>query len=1118
MVSQDPRESSHRSRASKSLGDLDFLLPLENRGAELLIAQTDLCPAMVIRARSKDLRLFAGLETWGLGGPTHAAVPIQSGIEILPTESGECAIESARHAEPWILCWFEGAQGWDQLRYGQPCHWRGHHPEKPFPHVDVPWLIVLQRRAERIELGKDGLTFAFNTDPGNIVVMPLFGTDFPDVEQTQTWREGLPDRIRERCRRWSRFLRHVPVACHETFTIDEKNDVVAINQTFDYLAIEDDWQTPGEYIAPYPPFALLAAQSSGFPIVFEEMPEDDELATLYGPYGFRRGAQSSRYQLRGLLKYVLTDETYPEAPCTPAAERALERLRLMLASDPRLAAKTSGGYTRGLALALASYAHALRYLNDEQKSAIRDIMSELAERVLDPSNYMPLIRYEGGGKEGRLTTCPTSASARKAYGDSLTTCPTEPVGEAICQRVRDAYKVVQANLFGLWATFETTGEWEQAREAWPLIRRWFHLPYQTQWLSPLPARWEGLDIARALFDGTIGYARLAARVGASEDYRLACYLFAKVCAGWFAMEQMRRYMRAHQPWLFNTDADFLIWHPCGLNGYVLIANDHLLPNEQGEVDGRGWASAYGRMTPTNARFWRDFLRGHADELLHQILPRCRPDWAKAGAPAVTRSYVLGESPEQLEQDRTADEAAEETAGRDPLRLRTWHLFQSTPVLKELAIIEAGAEPSSVRVVPGVPPMPQAQEGAGRTAGRMEQAAMPARIEWSGENSAYPLLFWPGVKTPQKPFAVLDERLDVLPFGGIQWPGLSARKTRESPTLDEQAQGEKSDRSQETVLGQSRADSLRHFEGSAHEIHHPNWCLTLFTCHEEVVEAIDVQRRSDDAFLISWSTPVPADSLVQYWQHDLVESRPPIETVKEADFSCDHKLIISLSDFCNPKSKIQNRKSEIFLFRVLSFDKSGRLYRSRVTRLPTRRTNWALGCTAYVSKRFPFKEFKYAPDREAWLQHYRSEGKPWNVLKPPHELTDGQGLRPGVEPWIRHAEGDPSYVHWIAIDLGQPRPVDEVVIAHDPGWTSAGCRIEAGPGDEPWSASLGDPSSDRWNDLLAEETENRTAISRHTFACRPARWVRIVYTRPAPLGLAINRVALWEIEVRGPVDD
>jgi hypothetical protein len=1067
------------------VNDLDLLLPLERRGADLLVAQTDLCPAILIRVRSKRVVLFADLEAWGLGGPTCVAVPTAAGVEIVPrgsdravwSQSGglgsqeQSQADSLRHGmnECWILCWFEGTRGWDQLTYGQPCHWRGHHPERPFPHVDVPWLIVLQRRPERIEIGPDGLAFSFPDDAGTIVAMPLYGADFQPVERTRSWRAGLPDEVHERCRRWSRYLRRIPIACREMFRIDEPRDIVAVEQAFDYLSIEDDWNTPGEFIAPYPPFALLAARY-GFPLALEEPPADGETATLYGPYAFRRAAKSAAYELRGLLRYVREDGTYPGAPSSPAAERAAARLRQALHDNPCLAAKTSGGYTRGLALALSSNVHALRYLADEQKPAILEAMAALLAQLLDPSNYMPLIRYPAAG--------------------AASSAAPEPIGEAVCQQARDAYKVVQANLFGLWAAISETGDWQRAKQAWPLIRRWFHLPFQTQWLSPLPARWEGLDISRALFDGTIGFARIAAGVGALEDYRLACCLFAKVCAGWFAMEQMPRYHREHQPWLFNSDADYLIWHPCRFNGYVLIANDHLLASNKPEIDGRGWASAYGRMSPTSARFWRDHLRDRADEALNRILPRCRPDWAEAGAPAVMRSYVLGESAEQLEQHRAADEAAEKAASSHPLRLRTYRLFQSTPIRKDIATIEAGVELAATTVVPDLVPMSAPEEGASRIASRMEQAAMPVRIEWcdkapaeqascpSRDAGSLPLLFWPGVRTPQKPFAVLDERLDVLPFGSIKWHKQSVRD--------------------------SQADSLFYRE------FHPNWCLTVFTVHDKAIEAVEVRQSGEDSFAISWSTPVPANSIVQYWPHDLAEIEPRIETIEDPDLVHNHHVTIDLAH-----SEIRNPKSEMVLFRVLSFDAAGRLYRSRTAALPTGRVNWALGCTAFVSKRFPFKEFKYASNPDGWLDAYHREPRQWNMLKPPHELTDGRGLRAAVEPWIRHAEDDPAYVHWIAIDLGGVRVVDEVLIAHDPGWISAGYRIEAGPGDVAWSAAMAGEASEAWTVLLAEEIANRAAVARHRFACRRTRWIRILYTHPAPVGLSANRIALWEIEVRGP---
>jgi hypothetical protein len=292
------------------------------------------------------------------------------------------------------------------------------------------------------------------------------------------------------------------------------------------------------------------------------------------------------------------------------------------------------------------------------------------------------------------------------------------------------------------------------------------------------------------------------------------------------------------------------------------------------------------------------------------------------------------------------------------------------------------------------------EGASRTAVRWEQAAMPVRVAPGDETGSFPLLYWPGVRTPKKPFSVADERLDVLPFGLIKWHG-------------------------------HRAHDSRH-GGLRHEVHHPNWCLTVFTRQVKREPSLDVERRS-----------------------------------------------------------------------------------SRIAPMPEGRMNWALGCTAYVAKRFPFKEFKYAAGRESWLDAYHKEKAQWNVLRPPHELTDGFGLRPGVEPWCRHAESDPAYVHWIAIDLGEARWVDEVLIAHDPAWISAGYRIEAGPGDVAWSAALAGPENQAWGDLLAEAVDNRDAIGSHRFACRQTRWVRILYTHPAPVGLAINRIVVWEIEVRGP---
>lgn len=958
---------------------MDVLLPPESRGAELTIAQTDLCPALVIRARTNALRLFCDLDAWGLGGPTHLAIPM---AEASPTVLAQAAaIDGSEMSEPWLLAWFEGAPGWNNLRYGQPCHWRGRHPEKPYPHVDVPWLVVLQRKARRLGLKEDGLSLVFEDNAGIVVLMPLYGTDLKLAEETRSWETRLPKNVTERCRRWSRYLRRIPIDSREEFRIDETADRVRVCQTFDYLEINDYWHTEPKTIAPYPPFVRAAHKYGMTEIQLEALTsepsesipaEEDEVATPAGPHFFRLNVPTSSYEISSVLRYITKEEVYPGEPTDAAAQRAIARLQDQLGDDPRLPVKTSGGFSRGLALALTSYARALPYLGGGQRDAIRQIMEDLVEDLLDPSRYVSTIRYS-------------------------TASDVEPVGEAICQRTRDAYKVVQANFFGLWAAANATGDWERIRDAWPLIRRWFQLPFQTQWLSPLPPKWEGLDIARAVFDGTIGFARIAAELGETEDYGRACGLFAKVCAGWFAMEMMPDYYRENSPGLVNTDSEFLIWHPCRINGYVAIANDHLMPNDDPQIDSRGWASAYGRQTPSTARFWRDCLREHADGLLHKLLPHSRPDWAEAGAPVVWRAYVLNESAEQIEQYRAKNDTVDAENASDQFRRRTYRLFQSIPILSQIATIEAGSEPKQVDAVPATDRVVESMEGASRTAERIDHAPIPCRIASAEEAGGHPLLYWPGIRTPKQPFPVCDKRLDVLPFGSIR--------------LDEP------DRSAEG------------FEKT--EIAHPNWCLSLFAHYR--------QRASRQ------------------------------------------------------------------------------VHRSSIETLPADRVNRAFGCIAYAAKPFPFKEYKFAADRDQWLAEYHKREPAWQRLLPPHELTNGLGVRPGVEPWIRHSEPDPKYRHWVAVDLGRRRLVDEVVVAFEPDWVSSGFRIEAETRDDDWSASFAEPESPIWRDRLAEQKRNSEAISHNRFEPRRIRWVRVIFTHAAPVGLEANRLILWEIEIHGPAD-
>jgi hypothetical protein len=136
---------------------LSLLLPAGSRESELILVQTDLCPAFVIRARSPHVSLFAGLEAWGLGGPSRIAVPTANGIAVVARESDR------RPLDGFTLQHLAYLEEFSEVLDGNVGY------EVPFPRDVFDEAFPLQlldgfpnrRRADIEFLGKNPLTDGF---------------------------------------------------------------------------------------------------------------------------------------------------------------------------------------------------------------------------------------------------------------------------------------------------------------------------------------------------------------------------------------------------------------------------------------------------------------------------------------------------------------------------------------------------------------------------------------------------------------------------------------------------------------------------------------------------------------------------------------------------------------------------------------------------------------------------------------------------------------------------------------------------------------------------------------------------------------------------------------------
>lgn len=261
----------------------------------LTIVQSCLSPAVLVHCKEKRLALFQGMETAGLGGPTHIAYSTDRG-PVAFSEGEELPVEHM--LEPWLVVWFEGGRGWT---------W------------DVPWVVLLQHRPATVRLGNHGLEFVFlNHEPGHIVLMPLYGYEKldiqpspPDVdpkeastqENTATWAPFLPREMLLRVRYWAAALQYFPIDVQETYRVDRMHDTVHVRQRFDWMKIPSDWETRPVRVAPVRPVIALVSKDRPLPVRFSKTPTDFDYPTPYGAYMGVENVDEYEMSVR-LLKFL----------------------------------------------------------------------------------------------------------------------------------------------------------------------------------------------------------------------------------------------------------------------------------------------------------------------------------------------------------------------------------------------------------------------------------------------------------------------------------------------------------------------------------------------------------------------------------------------------------------------------------------------------------------------------------------------------------------------------------------------------------------------------------------------------------------------------------------------
>lgn len=626
VLAQDSRDVALRDAPPKAEPEitLDDLA-----AAPLAVMFTELTPATLVHANGPRLQLFANLQAWGQGPPTHVAAMVDDAVVVASANDADALKMLTGMTRPWLLCWFNGAMNWTR--------W------------DAPVLVILQHRPTAITLDRTGLHLSFHEGPqggaGDVVLMPLYGYDKIPLSaetdfranlglpsrglHTADWDQGLPAPVVERAQTLTSVLRAIPIYCHETFALD--GDDLVIRMTFDFHVIDDDWGTPVARLAPLPPTLALAwwagehTGAAPFPMSLSGPVRDLDVMTSFGPWAGipEVDAIELRMPLLPYVRYIDQPRLTAQLLAPPAESDADEpadeitddlALRRMILNRMRrrLDAKfTTGQWEQiwdyevdrdyggpGLycwqVMNDRWYAKALPYVLEPTRSLMASTLRGYMDNwVLDPQRFQPF-------QDMLLLVGP---------------------GIATWGGYDDAGKFSSNLLDTLWNFAYYLDYWQPIHDHWPMLQKLFITPLEMDWKSM--GRYGIAEMGDEAAP-PLAYARMAYHVGDLEAYAFGCYIFARELVHHYVKQVGQDYYRLHQP--YDNDEP--------MQGPVWLSN--LWGDTAGwQVDGPIWPTVHGERQSDNrwvrfssfdvARFYRDVLkpqvRDELDELTSRALER-----------------------------------------------------------------------------------------------------------------------------------------------------------------------------------------------------------------------------------------------------------------------------------------------------------------------------------------------------------------------------------------------------------------------------------------------------------------------------------------------------------------
>jgi concanavalin A-like lectin/glucanase superfamily protein len=154
----------------------------------------------------------------------------------------------------------------------------------------VPILIFFEKRPQRIEWQKSGLTAINSPEIGKSVLALAYGAAPKAVNWSKEWTIP-PEEVVKHCRKLTRHLAFYPLSIDEFYSVG-KDKIRIWNHLSKYIEIKDDWNTPKNAYIPVP-FVYALGIEGGAPINFDQKLSDSLMSTKFGFFKTIQGKKLS---------------------------------------------------------------------------------------------------------------------------------------------------------------------------------------------------------------------------------------------------------------------------------------------------------------------------------------------------------------------------------------------------------------------------------------------------------------------------------------------------------------------------------------------------------------------------------------------------------------------------------------------------------------------------------------------------------------------------------------------------------------------------------------------------------------------------------------------------------